>query len=41
VENPYGDGKSAEKIKDFLKSLTMERLKSSKSFTDISAEGLS
>ena len=38
VANPYGDGKSAEKIKDFLKSLTMERLKSSKRFTEISTK---
>jgi UDP-hydrolysing UDP-N-acetyl-D-glucosamine 2-epimerase len=38
VVNPYGDGKSAEKIKNFLKSLTMERLKSSKRFNEISTK---
>ena len=41
VANPYGDGKSAEKIKDFLKSLTIEKLKSSKGFTDVSTKGQS
>lgn len=38
VPNPYGEGKSAEKIKDFLKSLRMERLKSSKRFTETSTK---
>lgn len=38
VANPYGDGKSAEKIKDFLKSITMERLKSSKRFIETSTK---
>ena len=41
VANPYGDGQSAEKVKDFLKSLTIEKLKSSKKFTDISKKGQS
>jgi len=41
VANPYGDGKSAETVKDFLKSLTIEKLKSSKGFTDISTKGQS
>jgi UDP-N-acetylglucosamine 2-epimerase len=41
VANPYGDGKSAEKVKDFLKTLTIGKLESSKGFTDISTKGQS
>ena len=38
VKNPYGDGRSSEKIKDFLKSLTMEKLGASKSFIEITTQ---
>ena len=41
IANPYGDGKSAEKVKDFLKSLTMEKMKAPKRFTKTSTKELS
>jgi UDP-hydrolysing UDP-N-acetyl-D-glucosamine 2-epimerase len=40
IANPYGDGKCAEKVKDFLKLLTIEDLKAPKRFTKTSIKEL-